>query len=58
MNTVKNYYNIKFRVELNSTKICKNLLDQRQEVAIFNYNNIKGPIVYIEAESSTRFFSK
>jgi hypothetical protein len=27
MNTIKGYYNIKFRVELSSTKICENLLD-------------------------------
>jgi hypothetical protein len=57
-NTVKDYYNIEFRIELSFTKTCKSFLDQRQGVAIFNYNSIEGPIVYVEAESSTRFFGE
>jgi hypothetical protein len=58
MNAVKNYYNIEFRIELSFIKTCKNLLDQQQEIAILNYNNIKNPIVYIKTKSSTRFFSE
>jgi hypothetical protein len=57
-NTVKSYYNIEFRVELSSIKACESLLDQRQGVAILNYNNIKGLIVHAETEFSTRFFSE
>jgi hypothetical protein len=57
-NTIKGCYNIEFHIELGSTKVCENLLDQRQGVVILNYNSIKGPIVHAEAESSTRFFGK
>jgi hypothetical protein len=55
---VKNYYNIEFRIELSSTKACESLLDQRQGVAILNYNSIKSLIIYAKAESSIRFFSE
>jgi hypothetical protein len=55
---VKSCYNIEFRIELGSTKACESLLDQRQGVAILNYNSIKGPIVHAKAESSTRFFGE
>jgi hypothetical protein len=58
MNTIKGYYNIEFRIELGSIKVCESLLDQQQGVAILNYNSIKGPIIYAETESSIRFFSK
>jgi hypothetical protein len=58
MNTIKNYYNIEFRIELGFTKTCKSLLDQRQGIVILNYNNIKGLIVYTEAESFIRFFGE
>jgi hypothetical protein len=58
MNTIKSYYNIEFRIEFGSTKACESFLDQQQGVAILNYNSIKGPIVHVEAESSTRFFGE
>jgi hypothetical protein len=57
-NTVKNYYNIEFRIELGSTKACENFLDQRQGIAILNCNSIKGPIIYAKTKSSTGFFSE
>jgi hypothetical protein len=57
-NMVKGCYNIKFHIELGFTKTCENLLDQRQEVAILNYNNIKGLIIYAKTESYIRFFSE
>jgi hypothetical protein len=58
INTVKDYYNIEFHVELSSTKTCENLLDQRQKIVILNCNSIKGLIVHIKIEFSTRFFSE